>query len=130
MRRLTQRLLTAMALEQNRPLAMSEGFLRDVMARDWRGNVRELRSYLEQAVVMSETGVLDEPLADSPKVGSTPASDRGEIAPLHLMVEEVERTHIRRALTRCESSVSKTAELLGISRKTLWEKMKRLQMTV
>jgi DNA-binding NtrC family response regulator len=127
---LTQRLLATMALEQNRPLAMSEGFLRDVMARDWRGNVRELRSYLEQAVVMSEAGILDEPLADSPKVGSTPTSDSGEIAPLHLMVEEVERKHIRRALTRCESSVSRTAELLGISRKTLWEKMKRLQMTV
>jgi DNA-binding NtrC family response regulator len=56
--------------------------------------------------------------------------DTGEIAPLHLMVEEAERKHIRRALSRCEGSVSKTAELLGISRKTLWEKMKRLEVTV
>lgn len=58
---------------------------------------------------------------------STP--DTGEIAPLHLMVEDAERKHIRRALSRCEGSVSKTAELLGISRKTLWEKMKRLDIT-
>jgi DNA-binding NtrC family response regulator len=35
---------------------------------------------------------------------------------------------IRRALDRCEGSVTKTAELLGISRKTLWEKMKRLSI--
>ncbi|MEX1165468.1 MAG: helix-turn-helix domain-containing protein [Hydrogenophaga sp.] len=39
---------------------------------------------------------------------------------------DAERGHIRRALRRCEGSVSKTADLLGISRKTLWEKMKKL----
>jgi DNA-binding NtrC family response regulator len=45
------------------------------------------------------------------------------------MVEETERKHIQRALRRCEGSVSKTADLLGISRKTLWEKMKRMAIT-
>lgn len=127
---LTERLLAAMAMEQGKPLAMSETFLRDVMARDWRGNVRELRSYLEQAVVLSEAGILDEPLEDSVRSVSEKAQDSGDIAPLHLMVEDAERRHIRRALNRCEGSVSKTADLLGISRKTLWEKMKRLEVTV
>lgn len=127
---LTERLLSAMALEQGRPLAMSETFLRDVMARDWRGNVRELRSYLEQAVVLSEAGILDEPLQESGQSAVKAGQDIGEIAPLHLMVEDAERKHIRRALSRCGGSVSKTAELLGISRKTLWEKMKRLDVTV
>lgn len=127
---LTERLLAAMALEQGRPLAMSETFLRDVMARDWRGNVRELRSYLEQAVVLSEAGILDEPLQESGRGTMNAGQDNGEIAPLHMMVEDAERKHIRRALSRCEGSVSKTAELLGISRKTLWEKMKRLEVTI
>lgn len=126
---LTERLLAAMALEQGLPLAMSETFLRDVMARDWRGNVRELRSYLEQAVVLSEAGILDKPLREAGQRTATAGKDNGEIAPLHLMVEDAERKHIRRALHRCEGSVSKTAELLGISRKTLWEKMKRLDVT-
>jgi transcriptional regulator with PAS, ATPase and Fis domain len=37
------------------------------------------------------------------------------------MIEETEeRTHIRRALSRAGGSVSRTADLLGISRKTLW----------
>ncbi|NDH51892.1 MAG: hypothetical protein EBY24_07860 [Betaproteobacteria bacterium] len=45
------------------------------------------------------------------------------------MVEDAERVHIRRALERSSKSVSRTAELLGISRKTLWEKMKRLGVT-
>lgn len=127
---LTERLLASMVIEQGRPLAMSEAFLRDIMGRDWRGNVRELRSYLEQAVVLSDAGVLDEPLPDNPKssVTSTPQSEA--IVPLQAMVEEAERVHIRKALNRCEGSVTKTAELLGISRKTLWEKMKRLAITV
>jgi DNA-binding NtrC family response regulator len=127
---LTERLLAAMALEQGRPLAMSETFLRDVIGRDWRGNVRELRSYLEQAVVMSEAGILDDPLPDLPRIDLGAPIDVGEIAPLQRMVEEAERSHIRRALNRCEGSVTRTAELLGISRKTLWEKMKRLEVSV
>ena len=45
------------------------------------------------------------------------------------MIEETERTHIRRALSRAGGSVSRTVDLLGISRKTLWEKMKRLSIS-
>jgi DNA-binding NtrC family response regulator len=52
------------------------------------------------------------------------------IAPLQAMVEDAERIHIRRALIRCEGSVSKTTELLGVNLKTLWEKMKRLSVSV
>jgi transcriptional regulator with PAS, ATPase and Fis domain len=127
---LTERLLKNMVEEQGRPLAMSEVFLRDVMGRDWRGNVRELRSYLEQAVIMSDGGVLDEPLPENSQRGSVSNLQSEAIVPLQAMIEETERTHIRKALNRCEGSVTKTAELLGISRKTLWEKMKRLAITV
>ena len=44
------------------------------------------------------------------------------------MIEETERVHIQRALGRTSGSVTKTADLLGISRKTLWEKMRRLRI--
>ena len=88
---LTERLLATMTLEQGRPLAMSETFLRDVMARNWRGNVRELRSYLEQAVVMSEAGILDEPLEDMPQQGPGACQENEVIAPLQLMVAQAER---------------------------------------
>ena len=57
-------------------------------------------------------------------------ADDGEVrfVPLQAMVEEAERRHIQRALERAGGSVSGTAELLGISRKTLWEKMKRFKV--
>jgi DNA-binding NtrC family response regulator len=120
-------MLQQMALEQGRPLAVSEAFMRDVIGRPWRGNARELRSHLEQAVVMSEAGMLDVDEADRGAGLAEGGADR-PFAPLHAMVEEAERVHIRRALDRADRSISKTAELLGISRKTLWEKMKRLEI--
>ena len=52
----------------------------------------------------------------------------GAFVPLHTMVEAAERRHIRSALERTGGSVMKTADLLGISRKTLWEKMKKLRI--
>ena len=128
---LTERMLRQIALEQGKPLAMSEAFLRDVMARNWKGNARELRSFLEESVVFSEAGILDAgPLASpiSPTGAAALPDPATPFASLQLMVEEAERLHIRRGLAQTAGSVSKTAELLGISRKTLWEKMKRLQI--
>lgn len=126
---LTERLLADMVIEQNRPLAMSEGFLRDVMSRDWRGNIRELRSYLEQAIVMSDQGILDSQMTAEIHVPSRNAPGDLNIAPLQSILEGVERTHIKKALLHCEGSVGKTAEVLGISRKTLWEKMKKFAIS-
>lgn len=126
---LTELILKQITVEQGIPITMSELFMRDLMARNWRGNVRELRAYLEQAVIMSNEGLLDKPL--SPSVGtrvetSLPASPSLDLPSLHCVVEDAERMHIRKALSRCEGSVGKTADLLGISRKTLWEKMRKL----
>ena len=121
---LTERILQQLTAEQSKPLAVSEAFMRDVMARSWKGNVRELRSYLEEAVIFSEAGILDSPTVKS--VVSDLEVDDQTFVTLQLMVEQTERSHIKRALLRCDGSISNTAALLGISRKTLWEKMKRM----
>lgn len=126
---LTDRILRQISAEQGRPLAVSESFMRNVLGKSWKGNVRELRAYLEEAVIFSEAGILDG--ADSRQSNAEPLADADETGPfvrLSAMVEDAERLHIRRALARAEGSISKTAELLGISRKTLWEKMKRLSI--
>ncbi|MDL2336484.1 MAG: sigma-54 dependent transcriptional regulator [Pseudomonadota bacterium] len=123
---LTERMLLQLTVEQGRPIAVSEAFMRDVLGRNWKGNARELRSYLEQAVVLSDEGILDLPI--QPKAVDRLDPDSGEFVPLQAMIEETERVHIQRALGRTSGSVSKTADLLGISRKTLWEKMKKLKI--
>ena len=123
---LTERMLQQLTLEQGRPIGVSEAFMRDVLGRTWKGNARELRSYLEQAVVLSDEGILD--LPSQPTLADRRDPDNGPFVPLQAMIEKTERVHIQRALSRASGSVSKTADLLGISRKTLWEKMKRLKL--
>lgn len=129
---LTELILQQITAEQGTPIAMSEVFLRDVMARTWRGNVRELRAYLEHAVVMSDGGILNEPMSSgqpSRNGDSLVTSPPGSLPQLHSVVEDAERGHIRKALVHCDGNLGKTAETLGISRKTLWEKMKRLEIS-
>lgn len=128
---LTERMLQQMTIEQGRPLAMSEAFLRDVLARSWPGNARELRSFLEQAVVLSESGILDAAASSPPESihHSLSASEdaSGAIRPLQAMIDQVECEHIQRALQSVGGSMTKAAKALGISRKTLWEKMRRIE---
>jgi len=92
----------------------------------WPGNVRELVNRVERAVA----------LADSPQIGiedlfpervSTPAeAGAGErLLSLSEARDAAEKRHIERALARTGGRMSETARLLGISRTTLWEKMRR-----
>ena len=121
---LAGRMLQQISLEQNRPLAISEAFMRNLLSRTWKGNVRELRAFLEESVIFSEAGILDD-TTQGANIADRAEADKPFVR-LSTIVEDTERSHIRRALVLTGGSVSKTAELLGISRKTLWEKMKRL----
>ena len=49
-------------------------------------------------------------------------------AMLREVIRECERSYIQQSLQRCHGKIAQTAAYLGISRKNLWEKMKRLQI--
>lgn len=78
----------------------------------WPGNVRELRNVLERALIRQGEGPLDPSCPD--RRGGPPES-------LH----EVERRQIVRALAYTRGHQGKAARILGISRKTLWDKRRR-----
>ena len=93
----------------------------------WPGNVRELQHCLERASVLSLAPLLNvESLfgADGPPAAAGDALRQ----PLSDHLQECERAYIRRALTECGGRIADTAALLGISRKNLWEKMRKLEM--
>jgi DNA-binding NtrC family response regulator len=125
---LAQQMLEKIAIEQGRSLTISDAFVRELVSRPWRGNVRELRSFLEQAAIWNETGTLD--IGQFALAYTQPSQNDNvcaePVVPLHVLVAETERQHIRRTMTHTGGNVSRSAELLGISRKTLWEKMKKL----
>ncbi|MBT7943030.1 MAG: sigma-54-dependent Fis family transcriptional regulator [Alphaproteobacteria bacterium] len=94
-----------------------------VLAYDWPGNVRELRNRIERAVALADGHVLR---AQNlfPEADETSAGD--EIPTLQQVREASERRHIQRVLEHTGGNVSAAASLLGVSRTTLWEKMKKL----
>jgi DNA-binding NtrC family response regulator len=90
-------------------------------AYDWPGNVRELRNCIESAVVMTRGTLIGmEDLPPTLRQGN----DEGWIRiPLGTTLEEAEKIVIRDTLSAQQGNKSKTADLLGIGRKTLHRKL-------
>ena len=94
----------------------------------WPGNVRELQNAIEYAVVLARQGVIG--VKELPAEMQLPpelqqversALPRGGVQTL----DDLERTAILQALAECRGNKKKAAELLGIQRPTLYNKMKR-----
>jgi two-component system response regulator AtoC len=89
---------------------------------DYPGNVRELKNILERLVGLASTEVIS--------IDSLPehvAKQQGKMTATVSLAEvaaEAEKVHIKRTLKSARGNKTRTAELLGISRKTLWEKIK------
>jgi len=95
------------------------------------GNVRELEHAIQHALVLSRGFEIE--LEHLPRdisaivVTEVPAPSRlGEIQPLSMAVREFEREYISRALELADGNKTRAARLLGMSRKHLWEKLRRL----
>jgi formate hydrogenlyase transcriptional activator len=91
---------------------------------DWPGNVRELANVLERAVILCDrTMILEE------HVGTLRRADREGGPASFLTLEEMERQHILRALARTGGILAGpqgAARLLGMSRSTIWSRMRKL----
>ena len=95
---------------------------RELERYGWPGNVRELRNVVQRAVVLSGTGLIDtEHLPENilRAVAPAPAAARGSIVP----IREMERDAILRALEDTHQDKRRAAQLLGISLKTLYNKL-------
>ncbi len=91
------------------------------------GNVRELQHAIEHAVVLARGGEIDLQHLPRDIVGVVDAKS-GEpvktVRPLNTAIKEFEREYLLRALHAADGKRGKVADLLGISRKNLWEKLK------
>lgn len=90
----------------------------------WPGNVRELENLLTRAVVLSKGNVL---LPDHILDVFEPCSAHQRPAEIKTL-SQVEMEHIRRALTETHWNKGRTCELLGVSRPTLREKIKKYKL--
>jgi len=103
--------------------AISERAMEALVEYDWPGNVRELENAIERAVVLSENDVVKP--SDLLYYGLTvERSLRSDVSEAQRLID-VEREHITKTLKMFNGHKGKTAESLGIDRKTLRSKLRR-----
>jgi DNA-binding NtrC family response regulator len=94
-------------------------------AHDFPGNIRELRNMVERAVALAERDVLgaEDFFPDQPKAVRP-------LGNLKAAAAVAEKDRIRQALIQADYCMTRAATSLGVSRKTLWEKIRRYSIEV
>ncbi len=104
-------------------LALNEDALRAIDSYDWPGNVREMENCLKRAVIMAD-GVR----ISADELGLEVGEYRPRILNLRQIRDEAERNAVIQALGEAEGNIARAAELLGVSRPTLYDLMRRLDV--
>jgi len=86
----------------------------------WPGNVRELQNCVKRAVIMAEGGVLS-----AEDLGLAPSADGERQRTLREIREDAEKDAVIRTLARVNGNMSRAADLLGVSRPTLYDLLNR-----
>ncbi len=92
----------------------------------WPGNVRELENVIERALILCDAGAIEPehlPLGVRLEPSFRPVEEDGSLVTL----EEVERRYVRRVLEECKGHRHKAANILGISERNLYRKLKELE---
>lgn len=130
---LTQTYIDRIASQSGKPIAgISSEALDQMLAYHWPGNVRELRNAIEYAFVLCHEPLirtLHLPPQVTGREGSSPAASRGAQSthsyrlPTDQLMQEREK--LVKALREADGSRSGAAQILGVSRVTVWKKMKK-----
>ncbi len=125
---LAKRFLEQYARQYGRQVqAFSPEAARRLLEHPWYGNIRELQHTVEKAVILSDSDELrgDMLQLTSTTSGPEPVAGNAEAeVPFHTL-DEMERSMVKRAIDQCEGNLSQAAAMLGITRQTLYNKMKR-----
>jgi DNA-binding NtrC family response regulator len=127
-RELVKSLLADMNQKHDRKVAdVSEAVLNLFQSYSWPGNVRELRNTLERAVIVCESGLIETKHLP-PGFGQTVRAVLNDPDAVHLgigtTVEEAEKLLILKTLQSTNNNKTRAADILGISLKTLHNKLK------
>jgi two-component system response regulator HydG len=117
---LSQHFLRKFAQESNRPAPrLSDDVLQVLKNYSWPGNVRELENVIQRAVVLTEGEIIEVPdLPPNMRFAGT------HMERLQRTLAEVEAEHIGNVLASVDGNKTKAAQILGIDRKTLRQKLK------
>jgi two-component system, NtrC family, response regulator len=117
--------LRRFAQDSRRSLSFSEDALAAIEAHPWPGNVRELLNAIKRASIMADTERLSCEDLGLPAPERAAGGDSSDLD-LRTVREAAERQAIVAALARTNSNIVKASEMLGVSRPTLYDLMKKL----
>jgi two-component system NtrC family response regulator len=118
---LAHALVRRFAEEQHRGnLTLSPNALEAIERYAWPGNVRELENRVKRAVIMA-----DGPVLRPEDFGLEPSAPDAELFNLRRVRDQAERETVVRVLSRVNGNVSRAADLLGVSRPTLYDLMEK-----
>lgn len=101
-------------------LGLSENAAKQITDHPWYGNIRELQHAIEKAVILSENNTLE-----NLDLQLSPEPEKREISGMNYTLEEMEREMIKSAIAKYEGNLSAVATQLGITRQTLYNKMRK-----
>jgi len=101
--------------------SLTDGARRALLGHAWPGNVRELRNAIEQSLFRAQGAAIQR--RDLPPAIASAGSRARIETPLGTL-EEIERRHIARVLEATGGNKKQAAEILGIARETLYQKLK------
>lgn len=124
---LAHALLRRFAAEQRRgALSFGSDTLRAIESAQWPGNVRQLINSVKRAAIMADGATVTcEDMALPRPVNDEPDAAEAEFS-LRAAREAAERSVVLNAMARTDHNVQRAAELLGVSRPTLYDLMRRL----
>ena len=112
-------------LKNQKPITgIGNNTMAKLMAYPWPGNVRELKSAFEYAFVTCQGGII-QPAHLPPAIGGAEAPVVKPVVK-SLNKEEIKRIELIEALEQTNGNQSRAAELLGVTRVTVWNRMRRL----
>jgi two-component system response regulator AtoC len=121
---LCQYFLDEFSRERNEPLQMTEQTVQAFMEYDYPGNVRELKNIVERVSVLAPEPVIEPWHLPSDFAGTVEEKTEQSALNLSAALAVTEKVVILKALRMTDGKRAKAADLLGISRKNLWEKLK------
>ena len=112
------------SLEQKRPtMTLSQEAVRAVELHSWPGNIRELENCIRRAVIMADSSQIS---CDDVGLQGLPEVEGESSLDLRVIRDNADKAAIGIALGRVNGNMVKAAELLGVSRPTLYDLMHRL----
>jgi DNA-binding NtrC family response regulator len=123
---LVQHFLKLSNTRNKRDVRITSPAVQRLRGMSWPGNVRELENFIERLTIFCASGEIG--VGDIEREAGTKRPVSSTVAPANggATLQDIEREHIQRVLQEARGNKSRAARALGIERKTLYEKARRM----